>query len=131
MSDTHVFISHSSSDRDWARNFANSLQSYGISVWLDELSLQAGESWEEAIEKALRESQVVVVLISKESVTQPNLLFEMGAAIGMGKKVIPIVPQNFDLSQLPPLRLKKVLIKRSPQATAEELAAETGALQAA
>jgi hypothetical protein len=72
------------------------------------------------------------VLIDPENINRPYLFFEIGAAVGMGKKVIPIVPENFDVSKVPfPLRLKKFLIKRSPQATAEELAVETGALQAA
>jgi hypothetical protein len=40
----------------------------------------------------------------------------------MGKRVVAIVPEDFDPSQLPlPLRARRFLIKRAPEATASEL----------
>jgi len=54
------------------------------------------------------------------------ILFEVGAALGMGKSIVAIVPEEFDVSQLPQsLRLRRPLTKHSPQATAEELVSET------
>lgn len=127
---TEVFISYSHEDRDWAREFADALKHLGLDPWFDQYRIRAGESLTEALEKGLRESDVIVLLISPESAKKPWVFLEVGAALGMGKKVLDIVPGDFDLSQLPlPLRLRKYRIKRSPQATAEELVAETTELQ--
>ena len=125
-----VFISYPSSDEHWAREFAESLKSHGLSVWFDKFIVQPGESLRDALEKGLRDSDVIVTLISPESVTRPSLLFEVGAALGMGKSIVAIVPEEFDVSQLPQsLRLRRTLTKHSPQATAEELVSETGVLR--
>src|SRR5438445_291680 len=75
------------------------------------------------LEAGLRESDVLVALIDPSSSLKPNLFFELGAAIGMGKRVVPIVPREFDASKLPfELRTRRYLIRDSPEDTAEELA---------
>jgi len=56
---------------------------------------------EKAIEAGLRESEVLVALLDAESPSKPNLFFELGAAIGMGKRVVPIIPKGLDPSILP------------------------------
>ena len=117
-----VFISHQAHDTDWARSFAKALKERGISVWFDEFDVQPGESWRDALESGLRESDVLVALLDADAPAKPNLLFELGAAIGMGKRVVPIVPKNLDPSALPlDLRLRRYLIRDTPEHTAEEL----------
>ncbi|HBB87073.1 MAG TPA: hypothetical protein DC047_05615 [Blastocatellia bacterium] len=118
-----VFISHSNADSEWARLFADALRQHGIRVWLDQSQIKAGESLGEALEAGLRESDVLVALIDPQTSFRPNLYFELGAAIGMGKRVVPIVPRGLDDSKLPlQLRLRRYLIRESPENTAEQLA---------
>jgi len=65
-----------------------------------------------------------VTVIDPAIVASPALLFEVGAALGMGKKIVAVVPRDFDASQLPhALRVRRYLVKDSPQDTADELAA--------
>ena len=121
MDKPKVFISHSFSDDGWAREFANSLHNRGVKVWLDSSDLQAGRSWKEAIEKRLRESNVIALLVTPDTIKRPNLFFEIGAAMGMGKPVISVVSEGVDSSVLPgSLRERQQLLKSSPDATAEE-----------
>jgi len=123
MSKRQVFISYSGADADWARSFAEALKRHGIAVWLDQDQIVVGESLREALEMGLRESDVFVALIDPVSSLKPNLFFELGAAIGMGKRVVPIVPREFDASKLPfELRTRRYLMRDSPEDTAEELA---------
>ena len=124
-----IFISHSARDADWARSFAQALKQRGVSVWLDEFDVRPGESLREAVEAGLRSSDVLVALLDGEPSSRPNLFFQLGAAIGMGKKVVPIVPQDLDASALPlDIRLRRYLIRDTPEHTAEEL---SNTLQAA
>jgi len=119
-----VFISYTAHDTEWARSFAKALKERGVSVWFDEFDVQPGESLREALESGLRNSDIFVALLDAEAPAKPNLFFELGAAIGMGKKVVPIVPKGIDLGALPlDLRLRRYLVRDTPEQTAEELSA--------
>lgn len=119
-----VCISHTARDKEWARSFAKALKERGISVWLDELDVQPGESLREALESGFRNSDILVTLLDAEASAKPNLFFELGAAIGIGKRVVPIVPKGIDLDALPlDLRLPRYLVRDTPEQTAEELSA--------
>ncbi len=122
MDNPKVFISHSAIDADWARSFAEALKSRGVSVWFDEFDVPPGESLREGLESGLRGSDVFVALLDPEYPDKPNLFFELGAAIGMGKRVVPIVPKGLDPRSLPlDVRLRRYLVRNSPEQTAEEL----------
>ena len=129
MDKRRVFISHSARDADWARSFAQALKERGVTVWFDEFDVRPGESVRDALEAGLRSSDVLVALLDTESPSRPNLFFELGAAIGMGKKVVAIVPKDLDPSVLPlEVRLRRYLIRNTPEQTAAEL---SNTLQAA
>ena len=129
MEKRSVFISHSARDADWARSFAQALKERGVTVWFDEFDVRPGESVRDALEAGLRSSDVLVALLDAESPSKANLFFELGAAIGMGKRVVAIVPKDLDPSVLPlDVRLRRYLIRDTPEQTAEEL---SNTLQAA
>lgn len=122
MTSHRVFISYSRLDVDWARSFAQALKEKGVSVWFDEFEISPGESLSGAIEAGLRDSDVFVVVIDPEHPSRPALYFELGAAIGLRKRVVAIVPKEIEQARLPAeLRVRKYLLKESPQATAQEL----------
>jgi hypothetical protein len=117
-----VFISHSQHDADWARKFAQALKQRGVSVWFDEFDVRPGESMPDALESGLRSSDVIVAVLDSEGPATPNLFFELGASISMGKEFVSIVPKGLDPSNLPfEVRLRRYLIGDNPEHTAEEL----------
>lgn len=123
MNSPKVFISYSHSDKEWARKFAETIASTGLEIWFDEFNIKPGQPLVESIEKGLRESNVVVLLINTENLNRPNLFFEIGAALGMKKTIIPVVPKDFEYHKLPlPLQRIKFLVRNSPEETAKELA---------
>jgi hypothetical protein len=65
MSD--IFISYKREEQATARKLANALEREGWTVWWDP-KLRAGERFNDVIEKALKESNCVVVMWSKLSV---------------------------------------------------------------
>jgi adenylate cyclase len=62
-----VFLSYARQDVDTARCFADAFQACGFTVWWDD-ALRAGETFDEIIERALRDAKAVVVLWSPSSV---------------------------------------------------------------
>src|SRR6202050_1669175 len=62
-----IFLSYSRDDQATARLFAESFEREGFSIWWD-VTLNAGEAYDQVSEKALREAKAVVVLWSKKSV---------------------------------------------------------------
>ena len=62
-----VFLSYARPDKGTARLFAEAFQGSGLSVWWDD-SLRSGETFDETIERALRDAKAVVVLWSPASV---------------------------------------------------------------
>ena len=126
MSRPKVFISDSSSDGGWAREFAISLQQRGLKVLFASSALHSGETLAEAVAHGLRNSNVIALLVTPDTIKRPNLFFEIGAALGMGKRLIPVVSKDVDLKALPvSLREGKFLVKRSREATAREFVSET------
>jgi hypothetical protein len=124
MSQRSIFISHARADREWVRTFAESLTAQGVQVWLDELQIPAGERLEKAMEQGFRGSDVIAFVITPDNVRSPNLLFELGAALGMGKRAVPILSKDVDTSELPyPLRVRRFLARESPEETAKKLVA--------
>jgi hypothetical protein len=123
MTTPKIFISYSHSDQIWAREFVESLVKAGLDVWFDEFKIKAGQLLSEALEKGLRESDAVILLIDSENINRPNLFFEIGAALSMNKTIIPIVPKDFEPYKLPlPLQRIKFLVRKAPEETAKELA---------
>src|SRR4051812_46757057 len=116
MGERKVFISHSAKDAEWARSFAEALKQRGVSVWFD---VQPGEALRDALEAGLRSSDVLMALLDAESSSKPNLFFELGAAISMGKRVVSIVPKGIDPGALPlNIRLRRYLVRDTPEQTA-------------
>ena len=124
MSGPKVFISYSHNDSEWVREFANTLKDLNVAVWLDEWEIAAGESFVDALETGLRESDVIVAVLSPNNVASPNVLFELGFAVGMGKRLIPIFSRDVVTSTIPfDLRSRRFLIQGQPNETAREVAA--------
>lgn len=65
-----VFLCHSSSDKPAVRELHRRLCDDGIAAWLDEEELLPGQDWILEITKAVRSSDVIIVCLSKGSVTK-------------------------------------------------------------
>jgi hypothetical protein len=93
-----VFISHHSSDADWAREIAKSLNEAGFETWADDRVLP-GDNFASLIGEALESSNAMVVLVSPESMKSTWVLNEIGFAIGSEKykdRLIPVMVRPTD-----------------------------------
>jgi ABC-type branched-subunit amino acid transport system substrate-binding protein len=118
-----IFVSHAGTDRKWASRFVDALEANGVHAWLDDAVIQPGDDFSQQIEEALREAPVLAVLVGPNYLDNPWQAFELGAALGGKKKIIPIVMEPTQKVQLPsPLRDLKLLEEPSPEVAGEVVA---------
>ncbi|MHB8577318.1 MAG: AAA family ATPase, partial [Dehalococcoidia bacterium] len=86
-----VFISYGSANRATAQALAERLGSAGVAVWLDQHSIAGGASWDAAIVEGIKQSAVVAVLVSPESMQSRNVRQELRLAMQYDKPVLPLL----------------------------------------
>lgn len=99
-----TFISYSRINQQFAIRLACELKSAGYSVWMDQFDIPAGARWDEEIEKALRECQIFMFIMTPDSVTSENAKDEVGYAIDHGKRILPVLLEECEV----PLRLRRL-----------------------
>jgi TIR domain len=126
MADTRsfkVFISYAHRDALWASKFADELEAHGVHAWFAEREIALGDRVSDKVEQAFREAPVVAFLLSPDYVTSPSSAFELGAAVGGNKKIIPILTHEASNLSLPPLlRDRQLLQEPSPEAAGKRVA---------
>jgi hypothetical protein len=94
-----VFISATHKDMDLARDLARRLKEVGVKVFPVERSATPEVI---TVNRSLREADEVIVILTDSSVNSQRVIFEMGAASGMHKRVTPVVVGVED-EELPPM----------------------------
>src|SRR5271157_5038493 len=69
-----VFLCHSSGDKPAVRDLYRRLQADGFAPWLDEEELLPGQDWQQEIPAAVRACDVVIVCLSRKSVSKEGFL---------------------------------------------------------
>lgn len=65
-----VFISYAKEDRAQALTYFERLSEEGFSPWIDTKKLLPGQNWEAEIERAFSDANVVILLLSQNSVSK-------------------------------------------------------------
>ncbi len=77
----HVFLSHNGAQKEWTRKLAWRLRKSGLTVFFDEDCIKIGEDIPRAIERALRASRHVVLVLSREALGSEWVALEYSATI--------------------------------------------------
>jgi hypothetical protein len=104
-----VFISHSSKERWIADQISKEIRALGAETWLDLKDLHGGDEIRRSIERGIRNSQEVIVLLSANSITSQWVLFEAGIATGQRKRITPVLNNIAPDKTLAPLQGIKAL----------------------
>jgi hypothetical protein len=89
QSDHQIFISHSASDSSIAKALSKVLGERGLRApWVG--TADTGSEMARMLEHVLRSASWYIVLVSEEALDSPNVNFEIGAAMGGKKKVLPV-----------------------------------------
>jgi hypothetical protein len=88
-----VFISYADKERDLARELAHRLAGAGLQVWSADEEIGAGENWAAATQRALDESNALVILLSPDALRSRWVRREIDYALGSPRfegRVVPV-----------------------------------------
>jgi WD40 repeat protein len=88
---SHIFISYSRKDLDFAKRIVQALKENSLDVWIDWMSIWKGEEWKPAIQRGIEEADAFLFLISPDSVISEPCNEEITHALENNKLIIPIV----------------------------------------
>lgn len=86
-----IFISHSSKDKWAARRISDDLISLGVDTFLDEKDIETGQSIDSSIRANLKNCDDFLIILSPASIKSEWVLLELGGALALEKKIIPIL----------------------------------------
>jgi hypothetical protein len=103
-----VFLCHSSGDKLAVRELYGRLRSAAdyIVPWLDEEDLLPGQRWQDEIPKAIRNSDVVIVCLSRSSISkkgyvQKEIKFALDVADEQPEGTIYLIPVGLEDCEIP------------------------------
>jgi guanylate kinase len=127
-SDYDVFLSHSSSDKDYVRPLVQELRSRGFRVFFDEEVLHVGDSLFKALSSALEACEYLVFCVSRASTTSGWVEREVGGSLAeqakrQRKRILPVL---LDDTSVPALLADLVWLdmgRSTPSDVAKQIAA--------
>lgn len=101
-----VFLCHTSTDKLAVQDLYKQLVSDGIDAWLDKEKLQPGQKWQDEIPKAIRNSDIVIVCLSKNSTSkdgyvQKEIKFALDVADEKAEGSIYVIPARLEECDVP------------------------------
>jgi hypothetical protein len=106
-----IFLCHSSTDKPAVRVLYQRLRADGFEPWLDEEDLIPGQDWQREIPRAVKNSDIVIVCLSRGSVNkagyiQKEIKFALDVADEKAEGTIFIIPLRLAECEVPD-RLKR------------------------
>ena len=96
-----VFISYSRRDSDFVGRLSQGLMDHGKESWIDVDGIRAGEVFPAALRSAIESSDSFVFVISPDSVSSSYCTEEVEHAVGLNKRVVPVVLKTVPDEQVP------------------------------
>lgn len=99
-----AFFSYSREDSEFALRLAEDLKAAGAGVWIDQLDIEPGREWDNAIEDALTQCPRMLLILTAASVKSPKVRNEIAFALDEQKNIIPVLYQDCTV----PLQLRRI-----------------------
>lgn len=97
-----VFISYSRRNKDFTRKLYDALIEAKRTVWADWDSIPAASDWFAEIKQGIEQTNTVLFVLSSEWIKSNECRKELEYAIGMGKRLLPILYEMVDPNDVPP-----------------------------
>lgn len=87
---THVFISYSHKDKEYARQLADELNRRGIDVWIDN-RIEYGDVWTRVIQENLERCQAMILIMTANAYNSEWVQNELAFAQQIRKPILPLL----------------------------------------
>lgn len=96
---SHVFISYSTRNKDYAYKLSDKLRDEGFDVWIDNNELRSSEDWWDSIIDALRDAAAFIIIMTPQSRASRWVQRELTLADNWGKPAFPLLldGENFEI----------------------------------
>lgn len=121
-----VFISYSHKDSTYANKLIKELTKYGLSVWIDQQSIEYGTDWKDEINKGLIECHVIIIIVSDNSKNSKWVQYEVNSSKWLRdyekenntnippRRIIPLVLGHVDWDALSQFQAIKIDSRNLP-----------------
>lgn len=96
-----LFISYSRTTSELANAITDALEARGYRVWIDQESITPASDWRARISVGIEGARAVVLIISERFIASPNCDRELVEAVGLGKRLIPVLAEPIPIERLP------------------------------
>lgn len=105
-----LFLSHSSSDKEFVRRLVADLGRFNLNVWIDEQELRVGDSIVQGISEALKATDYLLIVLSEASAKSKWVQAELNSALmaQLSNGGTVVLPVRIDDSVAPPLLRDRV-----------------------
>jgi hypothetical protein len=93
----NIFMSYSRREVGFIDDLVRNLEQTGYDVWLDYCSLVPGRPWQDQIYQGIQNADVILLVVSKASLSSQNVEVEWRYVIEQNKRVILLVFEAVDL----------------------------------
>jgi hypothetical protein len=93
----HVFVSYAREDARFAGELTRRLRATRRTPWQDLRNLIGGDDWRVTIDDALRNADVLLVVMSPGATKSQYVTYEWAFALGAGVRVIPVLHKRTKL----------------------------------
>ena len=93
----NIFVSYSRREVGFIDDLVLNLEQAGHDVWLDYRNLIPGKPWQEQIYKGIQDADIILLVISKASISSQNVEIEWKHVIEQNKRIILLVFEAVDL----------------------------------
>ena len=91
-----VFVSYSTKDSRMATRVRNAIAESGTNIWMAPNSIAPGEDYTDALSRALKNCDLVLLLLSPDSNASRYVHREIERAVSYGKRVVPLMLTPFE-----------------------------------
>ena len=90
----NIFLSYLKRDLLEAMDLCSRLESIGFKVWIADREIAMGDNLNQKIEEGMRASDFIVIFSRSSSFSSPDIMFELGMAYALRKRVIPVIIED-------------------------------------
>ena len=87
----NYFISYSRQEVTFVDSLARALEKQGIRTWVDFRNLIPGHKWQDQLDNGLKNSEAILLVISKASMKSRAVMDELKKSVDSGKRIVMII----------------------------------------